>query len=144
MTQTLSLRAWYLLLFAWLVALVSTLAALFIGEVLGQQPCVLCWYQRIFMFPLAILLAIACFGSDFQVWRYALPLSVIGGLFALGHSLFYAGIIPQPIQPCSATGPSCTDANMTLFGMIPLPFLALLAFILISATLLIVRRRTTP
>ncbi|WP_236199556.1 disulfide bond formation protein B [Pseudomonas pseudonitroreducens] len=144
MTQTLSLRAWYLLLFAWLVALVSTLAALFIGEVLGQQPCVLCWYQRIFMFPLAILLAIACFGSDFQVWRYALPLSVIGGLFALGHSLLYAGIIPQPIQPCSATGPSCTDANMTLFGMIPLPFLALLAFILISATLLIVRRRTTP
>ena len=144
MTQTFSSRAWYLLLFAWLVALVSTLAALFIGEVLGQQPCVLCWYQRILMFPLAILLAIACFRSDFEIWRYALPLSVIGGLFALGHSLLYAGIIPQQIQPCSPTGPSCTDANTTLFGVIPLPFLALLAFILISATLLIVRRRTTP
>ncbi|MGV8637645.1 disulfide bond formation protein B, partial [Pseudomonas aeruginosa] len=49
--------SWNLLLLAWLVALVSTLSALFIGEVMGQAPCVLCWFQRAFMFPLAVVLA---------------------------------------------------------------------------------------
>lgn len=132
---------WPLLLLAWLLALFSTLAALFIGEVMGQAPCVLCWFQRAFMFPLAVILAIACYRSDFAVWRYALPLAVIGGLLALAHSLLYLDIIPQSIQPCSASGPSCTDANMTIFGL-PLPLLALAAFALISILLLIIRRRS--
>ncbi|UVJ41973.1 disulfide bond formation protein B [Pseudomonas sp. LS1212] len=136
-------RLWTLLLLAWLLALGSTLAVLFIGEVMGQVPCVLCWFQRSFMFPLAIILAIACYRSDFAVWRYALPLAIGGGLIALGHSLLYAGLIPQPIMPCTATGPSCTDASMTLLGFIPLPLLALLVFVLISVLLLIIRRSST-
>lgn len=128
---------------AWLIALFSTLAALFIGEVMGQTPCVLCWFQRAFMFPLAVILAVACYRSDFDVWRYALPLAGIGTLLALWHSLLYAGLIPQPIQPCSATGPSCSDANMTILGGIPLPLLALAAFASIATLLLVIRRRTT-
>ncbi|UVJ43630.1 disulfide bond formation protein B [Pseudomonas sp. LS1212] len=133
---------WRLLLLAWLLALFSTLAALFIGEVMGQAPCVLCWFQRAFMFPLAVILAVACYRSDFDVWRYALPLAGIGALLALSHSLLYAGLIPQRIQPCSATGPSCSDANMTILGGIPLPLVALGAFVLIAILLLIIRRRT--
>lgn len=143
MTNETSSNLWGLLLLAWLLALFSTLAALFIGEVMGQAPCVLCWFQRAFMFPLAVILAVACFRSDFAVWHYALPLAVIGGLLALGHSLLYAGLIPQRIQPCSATGPSCSDANMTILGGIPLPLLALGAFVAITILLLIIRRRTT-
>ncbi|MGK4343176.1 MULTISPECIES: disulfide bond formation protein B [Pseudomonadaceae] len=135
---------WNLLLLTWLVALVSTLSALFIGEVMGQAPCVLCWFQRAFMFPLAVILAIASYRSDFTVWRYALPLTVIGAALAFVHTLLYAGLIPQPIQPCTATGPSCSGAGMTLFGVVPLPALALLAFIFIGILLIIIRRRTTP
>ena len=135
--------SWMLLLLAWLLALASTLAVLFVGEVMGQEPCVLCWFQRAFMFPLAIILAIACYRSDFAVWRYALPLAIGGGLVALGHSLLYAGLLPQPIVPCTATGPSCTDAGMTLFGVVPLPLLALAAFMSISVLLLIIRRSST-
>ena len=75
---------WNLLLLTWLVALVSTLSALFIGEVMGQAPCVLCWFQRAFMFPLAVILAIASYRSDFTVWRYALPLTADSTPF--GHS----------------------------------------------------------
>lgn len=135
---------WNLLLLTWLVALVSTLSALFIGEVMGQAPCVLCWFQRAFMFPLAVILAIACYRSDFTVWRYALPLTTIGAALAFVHTLLYAGLIPQPIQPCTATGPSCSGAGMTLFGVVPLPALALFAFILIAILLIIIRRRTTP
>lgn len=134
---------WLMLLLAWLLALFSTLAALFIGEVLGQAPCLLCWFQRIFMFPLAILLAVACYRSDPDVWRYALPLSVMGGLVALWHSLLYFDVIPKRIQPCSATGPSCTDANMTILGGLPLPLLALIVFALITLLLFMIRRRST-
>ena len=107
MTNNNQVIPWGLLLSAWLLALVSSLSAIYIGEVLGQAPCVLCWFQRAFMFPLAVILAVACYYSDFNVWRYAMPLAVIGSLFALAHSLLYVGIIPQPIQPCTATGPSC-------------------------------------
>ncbi|WP_394560483.1 disulfide bond formation protein B [Aquipseudomonas alcaligenes] len=134
--------SWNLLLIAWLVALVSTLSALFIGEVMGQAPCVLCWFQRAFMFPLAVILAIACYRSDFAIWRYALPLSAIGAALAFAHTLLYAGLIPQPIQPCTATGPSCSGADMTIFGSVPLPALALFAFTLIAVLLIIIRRRT--
>lgn len=133
---------WGLLLASWLLALLASLAVLFIGEVMGQAPCVLCWFQRAFMFPLAIILAIACYRSDFTVWIYGLPLAVIGGLVALAHGLLYVGVIPQRIQPCSASGPSCTDANMTIFTL-PLPWLALAVFVAIAALLLIIRRRTT-
>ncbi|MCY1428831.1 Disulfide bond formation protein C [compost metagenome] len=133
---------WNLLLIAWLAALVSTLSALFIGEVMGQAPCVLCWFQRAFMFPLAVILAIACYQSDFAIWRYALPLSAIGAALALAHTLLYAGLIPQPIQPCTATGPSCSGADMTIFGSVPLPALALFAFTLIAVLLIFIRRRT--
>lgn len=133
---------WLMLLVAWLLALFSTLAALFIGEVLGQAPCLLCWFQRVFMFPLAIMLAVACYRSDPGVWCYALPLSVMGGLVALWHNLLYFDVIPQRIQPCSATGPSCTDANMTILGGLPLPLLALIVFALITLLLLMIRRRS--
>ncbi len=136
--------SWILLLLAWLLAMVSSLAVLFIGEVMGQAPCVLCWFQRAFMFPLAVILAVACYRSDFAVWRYAVPLAGIGALLALDHTLLYAGLIPQRIQPCSATGPSCSGADMTIFGGVPLPLplLALVVFVLIITLLLIIRRRS--
>ncbi|WP_186318007.1 disulfide bond formation protein B [Marinobacter maritimus] len=141
MTNTSQTIPWGLLLTAWLLALVSSLSAIYIGEVLGQAPCVLCWFQRAFMFPLAVILAVACYYSDFNVWRYALPLAVIGSLFALAHSLLYVGLLPQPIQPCTATGPSCSGARMTIFGGLPLPFLSLGIFVAIIILLLEIRRR---
>ena len=144
MSTSSSSGPWPLLLLAWLVALLSSLSALFIGEVMGQAPCVLCWFQRTFMFPLAVILAIACYRSDFAIWRYARPLAGIGAALAFAHTLLYAGLIPQPIQPCTATGPSCSGAGMTIFGGVPLPMLALFAFVLIAILLLVIRRRTAP
>ena len=89
---------------AWFVALSASLAVLFIGEVLGQTPCNLCWFQRAFMFPLAIILGVAAWRADLSIWRYAAPLAVLGGAVALYHSLLYAGIVPAPIVPCTASG----------------------------------------
>lgn len=132
---------WGLLLVAWLVALSATLGALFIGEIMGQAPCVLCWIQRTSMFPLAVILAISCFISDLSVWRYALPLAIIGWFFALFHSLLYGGMIPEGIEPCGA-GPSCSSTDMSVLGWIPIPALSLIAFTVIIVLLVIVRRRS--
>ena len=70
---------------AWVISVIATLSALFIGEIMGKIPCNLCWYQRIFMFPLPIILGIALYRVDFSAWRYALPLSVGGAGIAAFH-----------------------------------------------------------
>ena len=113
---------------AWLVSLAATLGALFIGEVLGQTPCVLCWYQRIAMFPLAWILGIACLTNDRQVGLYALPLALIGAVIALWHSLLYAGIVKEALVPCQRNGPSCTDSAMLTVGGLPIPYLSFVSF----------------
>ncbi len=134
--------SWWLLLLAWVIALGASLGALFIGEVLGQTPCHLCWFQRAFMFPLAIILLVSCIRSDAGVWRYALPLAVIGGAIALYHTLLQTGLIPEPIVQCGA-GPSCSSAGMTLFGWLSIPALSLAAFTAIAVILIIIRRRSS-
>jgi disulfide bond formation protein DsbB len=115
---------------AWVVALAATLGALFVGEVMGQVPCVLCWYQRIAMMPLAVVLGIAAFRADWGVRVYALPLAIVGLAVAAFHALLYAGIVPEAIEPCGA-GPSCASAEMTIFGGLPLPYLSFGAFAVI-------------
>lgn len=132
---------WLLLLAAWLVALCASLGALFIGEIMGQSPCPLCWFQRVFMFPLAVILLVACVRSDAGVWRYTLPLAVIGGLMATYHTLLVVGVIPEPIVQCGA-GPSCSGADMTV-GWVSIPFLSAASFLTIAVLLILVRGRSS-
>ena len=132
---------WLAFFAAWFVALAATLGALFIGEIMGQAPCSLCWHQRAFMFPLAVILGIAALRNDLEVWFYALPLSIVGGIIAGFHGLLYAGILPREIEPCGS-GPSCSSSAMTILGGVPLPYLSAIAFMTITLLLLgtIVRR----
>ena len=93
-------NSWWLLV-AWLTAAGSTLAALFIGEIVGQAPCNLCWFQRVFMFPLAIMLGIAAFRLDVGIRIYAFPLVAVGAAIAAFHSLIYFGLTDEGITPCA-------------------------------------------
>ncbi|MGA0539663.1 disulfide bond formation protein B [Neotabrizicola sp. VNH66] len=121
---------------AFLIALTATLSALFIGEILGRMPCTLCWYQRIAMFPLVAVLGVALWSGDPRGRIYALPLALTGLAVASWHSGLYAGLIPEPILPCTQTGPSCTDrAAQTILGL-PIPFLSCAAFAAITLLLL--------
>lgn len=129
---------WWWLFAAWVIALAATLAALFIGEILGQEPCLLCWYQRIAMFPLALILGIAVMINDTSVPRYALPLAMAGMAVALWHTLLYAEVVSTAIIPCSAEGPSCTGTAMTILGGVPLPVISLACFLVISILLFLV------
>ena len=131
------------LFLAWLIALVSTLGAIFIGEIMERTPCVLCWYQRIAMFPLALILGIASFSSDMAVRRYVLPIAIIGAVIAIWHSLLFAGIIPETVQPCTREGPSCTGDEQTLFWVLPLPFLSAAGFIAIVLLLTLPFRKSS-
>lgn len=116
---------------AWIIALASSLAVIYIGEVLGQSPCNLCWFQRAFMFPLAIILGLGLWWQDHRIGRYGVALSLGGIAIALWHMGLYTGILPEPIQPCTASGPSCTDANQLFWG-VPIPLMSLIAFALIA------------
>ncbi len=131
-------RCWFWVFLAWLVAMVSTLGALFLGEVMGYTPCVLCWYQRIAMFPLTLILAAGLFPFDRRVVRYALPLAVVGCLLAAFHLALVAGWIPEAIKPCQQ-GVPCSNTPVVWFGFVTIPLLSLLSFLIISGLLLATR-----
>jgi disulfide bond formation protein DsbB len=130
---------WSLLFLCWFLASVSTAGSLFFSYIMQFAPCVLCWYQRIFLFPLVIILAVGLFPFDKGVVKYALPLAIAGGLTALYHSLLYSGVIPESIQPCSQ-GVSCTEKYIELFGFVSIPMLSFLSFSTIIGLLIILTR----
>ena len=95
---------------AWIVALGSSLAVLFIGEVLGQAPCNLCWFQRAFMFPLAVVLGLGLWWDDHRVGRYGVALALGGAAIALWHLGLYIGLLRsvsnpalRPVRPAPMT-----------------------------------------
>ncbi|MDH4053003.1 MAG: disulfide bond formation protein B [Rubrivivax sp.] len=134
-------RAWALIFACWFVATASALGALFFSEVMGVPPCVLCWYQRICMFPLVVLLPLGLFPFDPKVVRYALPLAAIGAAVALFHVLLLQGLIPEDIQPCTQ-GVPCGQNPIEWFGFLGIPHLSLAAFLVIIA--LLFGAKTTP
>ena len=115
---------------ALLAAWVAMCGSLFMSEVLGWLPCVLCWYQRILMYPLAIILAIGILRRDRGIHRYVLPFSLVG----MGVSLYHYLLIKTnwfPPPPCVA-GIPCTVDYLDWFGFINVPFMALVAFLIIT------------
>lgn len=126
---------------AWVVALVATLGSLYFSEIRQFRPCILCWYQRICMYPLVILLGIAAFRSDFGIRKYALPLAVIGWFTALYQNLETWGVVPtlkacgiDPSASCGTPWP-VWGANEALNKAITIPVLSMIAFTLIIALL---------
>lgn len=132
---------WMLIFLCWMIALVSTLGSLFFSSVMGFEPCVLCWYQRIFMYPLVVIFLVALFPLDVKVFRYGLPISIIGWCFAVYHYLLYMSFIPEDLKPCGE-GASCSEVNLEMFGFITIPMLSILSYTAIIALLIIFRYRT--
>jgi disulfide bond formation protein DsbB len=132
---------WYLLFGCWLIASVATLGSIFLDQALGIEPCSLCWYQRIFMYPLVLIFLTGLLPLDRRVTRYALPLAIVGWITALYHLLMYAGIVPESLQPCGS-GPSCVQDDLGLFGFVNVPMLSLLSFSVLIGLLLMFMKRT--
>lgn len=111
---------------AWVQAVVATAGSLFFSEVMKFPPCLLCWYQRITMYPLVVLLTVGIFRKDKKLVYYVLPLVAIGWGIALYHNLLYYKILPESMVPCVA-GVSCTTKFFAWFGFITIPLLSLVA-----------------
>ncbi len=120
----------YSLYIAWLVACFATLCSLYYSDIRNLEPCHLCWYQRICLFPLIILLGLGAYRGFLGIARYTLPQVIIGFCFAL----YQIGIqeIPgwNPINMCGS-GPSCAD-KVSILGPITIPMCSTIGFIVIG------------
>jgi disulfide bond formation protein DsbB len=118
---------------AFLVALLATVGSLYFSEIAGFEPCRLCWYQRIAMYPLVIILGIAAMRRDRDVAMYVRVLAGIGAVIA-GYHLALEWIPALDTGACG-TGPACTVVWFRALGFVSLPMMALSAFLAIVAIL---------
>lgn len=119
---------------AWFVSVIAVAGSLYLSEVLHYEPCKLCWFQRIFMYPQLFLLGIATYRGDKRIIPYVLPLCLIGGSISVFH--YAEQKIPALSNFASCTiGVPCSKDYLNYFGFITIPLLALIAFILIAVLL---------
>lgn len=126
---------------AWLVALVAMVGSLYYSEVVGYPPCSLCWYQRIAMYPLVVILGIAAWRKDTSIRRYVIPLVVIGVVLA-AYQYVISYVPDTEVLGCSLDV-SCTERYIWEFGFVDFPFMSLVSFSLIATLMLWAPRRET-
>ena len=129
-----------LLFLAWITALFAVAGSLYFSEIRDFPPCVLCWYQRICMYPLVAILAVGILRRDSNVAYYVLPLGLAGLAISIYHNLLYYNIIPESAAPCVA-GISCTTVYIEWFGFITIPLLSLAGFAFLSGLMFIALKR---
>lgn len=130
-----------LLFIAWATSVIALFGSLYFSEIRQFEPCELCWYQRILMYPFAVILGIATVKKDYRISFYTMILSFIGACFSLYHYgiqklSFLADVAPE----CGRV--PCTGAYINWFGFITIPFLALIAFIIIFICSFYIWKRT--
>lgn len=127
----------YELWLAFLVSAVATGGSLFFSEAASFVPCELCWFQRIFMYPLALTTLLLALANDHRAARYLLPLPVVGAGFAVYHLLVENGVVEQT-QACLVSAPGgCATKWIDEFGYVTIPTLALTAFVLVFILLVL-------
>ncbi|RAP78288.1 disulfide oxidoreductase [Paenibacillus montanisoli] len=130
----------YALYLAWIVSIAATGGSLYLSENMHFIPCNLCWYQRIFMYPLVLLLGMASYRNDRRLIPYIWPLSLVGGLISAYHYAEQQIPALAKMLPCTV-GVPCSDDYLDWFGgYVTIPFLALIAFALITMLMLNARR----
>lgn len=131
----------YALYFVFIISLIGALISIYFSAILGWAPCVLCWYQRILLYPLVFISVVGILSKDSSavVSRYILPFSVLGIFVALFHNLLYWGLITESLIPCRE-GVSCTADYLKIAGFVTIPLLSLIAFILITVLILIYKK----
>lgn len=125
-------HAWWLLGGAWIVSTIATTGSLYLSEGMGLEPCELCWYQRIAMYPLVVVLGVALLRRDAAVWKTAIPLAAVGALV----SAYHVGVQWMPaleVMQCTG-GTPCSLRYFVTFGFVTIPTMAGSAFLLIVTT----------
>jgi len=133
---------WWTIFSCWLIASFSTLGSLFFSEIMRFPPCVLCWYQRIAMYPLVLIFLVGSFHPIKIAINFSLPIVITGWIIALYHNLLHYGIVPESASPC-LEGVSCSTVYINWFGFITIPMLSFISFSLLLSILIITNRRIT-
>jgi disulfide bond formation protein DsbB len=129
------------LLIAWATSMVAILGSLYFSEVLGYIPCAMCWYQRILMYPLGILLGIFFYENDRKVHKYILPFSILGVVVSGYHYSLQKIPILQKFQMCTS-GVPCSGEYINWLGFITIPLLAFVAFSIITVCMIVNRKHS--
>jgi len=126
---------------AWAASIIAVFGSLYFSEIVGYEPCKLCWYQRILMYPMAIILGIAYIKKDMKIALYSAVLSAIGGSISLYHYALQKVDFLKDSAPACGQVP-CTGIYINWLGFITIPFLALTAFMIIfTASMIILKRK---
>ena len=120
-----------------IVAVGATAGSLYFSEIANFTPCELCWFQRIFMYPMAVIFLVAAIRKDRGVFVYALPLSVIG--FAIAAYHIQLQLFPEQSSFCEVTNP-CTSSAVKALGFMTIPHMSAISFALIISLAFISRR----
>ncbi len=128
-----------LIFLGFLIASIATLGSLFFSEIMDFVPCTMCWYQRIFMYPLVLIFLVNLLYPDDKLFKYAFPIVLTGLGFAIYHNLLMFGIIPESAVPCTS-GIPCSTKYINWFGFINIPLLSLMAYLSLFILLLKCRK----
>ncbi len=124
---------------SFIVASLATLGSLFFSEIMEFIPCSMCWYQRIFMYPLVLIFLINMLYPDERLVKYAMPLAFSGWGFSVYHNLLMFDIIPESIVPC-VQGVPCSTEYINWLGFITIPLLSLISYSIIIILLLLIKK----
>lgn len=126
---------------AWAASVIAMFGSLYFSEIRQYEPCELCWYQRILMYPLVILLGMAVVRKDYKIAVYSMVLSAVGGVISLYHYLLQKVSFIADSAPACGRIP-CTGQYINWLGFITIPFFALTAFIIIFICSLLIWKKT--
>lgn len=119
----------YLLLFQFLISVSAIFGSLFFSEIMKYPPCNLCWYQRIFIYPIALLTLTGLYYNLKETNKFLTPLILFGLGFSIYHNLIYYKVI-QVIVACNESAP-CTSQQLNYLGFVTIPLLSLSSFLLL-------------
>lgn len=128
----------YAILIGFVITAGGVLASLFYSQVAGFLPCILCWWQRAFLFPQAIIFGVALWKKDKNILDYSLALSITGAVLALYHTYIQFG--GSPLVPCFANAVSCASRFFLKFGYVTIPTMSLTLFSMLIVLSLIARK----
>ena len=128
---------------AFVVAAIATGGSLFFSQIAGFPPCELCWFQRICMYPLSILLLLMAWNNDNRAARYLFPLPIVGAGVSIYHLLIENKVIKEPTACLASATGGCGTKWINELGYITIPTLALTGFLLLIGFLVLATTETT-
>lgn len=129
------------LLFGFLSTLLATVVSLIYSDFLGQEPCGLCWFQRVFLYSQLVLFTIAYIKNDIKVFTYTIWLSIVGAIIAAYHEyvqLGYSELIPCPVSSVSA---DCAKPLFLSYGFVTFPFSSLVLFLFLIFLAIVLKNK---